>query len=198
MKAVKKLLEKWEQEKRTPKTKAYYEKLLGSFDLETLKKLKKIIDLLDEEIKLDVSCGKYEPPYAIGIETNKFEKANLLLSDVKKILNLFSDSKYLLIPPLPDNQNQKEIIIYSPINDFSTALQDWCFKYPYEENFANFKRALYEITAQESSIESEELNLDKLDFHKALFLLRTLYRKMLDMLEAFCARGYFTFRNEVY
>ena len=147
MKAVKKLLEKWEQEKRTPKTKAYYEKLLGSFDLETLKKLKKIIDLLDEEIKLDVSCGKYEPPYAIGIETNKFEKANLLLSDVKKILNLFSDSKYLLIPPLPDNQNQKEIIIYSPINDFSTALQDWCFKYPYEENFANFKRALYEITA---------------------------------------------------
>jgi len=46
-------------------------------------------------------------------------------------------------------------------------------------------------------ISEEELNnLDKLDFHKALFLLRTLYKKMLNVLEAFCTGGYFNVRNE--
>lgn len=50
----------------------------------------------------------------------------------------------------------------------------------------------------EDEISEEELNkLDKLDFHKALFLLRTLYRKMLDVLEVFCTGGYFNVRNEV-
>lgn len=45
------------------------------------------------------------------------------------------------------------------------------------------------------TMKNKKLNLSTLDFYQALFLLRTFYKKLIDILEAFCG-GAFTFRNE--
>jgi len=54
MKETKKILENWEKEKKTPKDVLYYNKMLKSFNFETINKLKKFIKILNEEYNLSI------------------------------------------------------------------------------------------------------------------------------------------------
>lgn len=147
-----KFIKKVEKEKKKPKTVAYYLKILERFPVKIIKKFEKVLAIIDEEIKLDTSSSKCEPPYVLEIEMDKFQKAGLLASDAKKILGLLS--YYLLIPKLPEENhkaNLSKIEIYSPVNAFSFAIQDLAFKYPYEENLRNFKGAIEKAIASKAT-----------------------------------------------
>ncbi len=90
-----------------------------------------------------------DAPYVLEIENMKFTKKGLLLSDVEKILKLFCSPNFFLLPELPKKEDLPPLnfafFIFSPVNAWSGGLQEYCYQYPYEENFNAFKRVISDL-----------------------------------------------------
>ncbi len=152
-----KIVEEFEKEKKQPKTQSYYRNLLKAFEEDTIEKMAKIVAIISEEISIHVpevhnmpnGVSIELPPYLLEIENSKFVKGGLLLSDVEKILNLFTTPKFLLFPESPKKEDLPPVsiafFIYSPINGWDEAAQDLIYQYPYEGNFKTFKEAVLEF-----------------------------------------------------
>ena len=110
-------------------SQSHYEELLRSFNVGTLNKMKKIIGIIEEEINLRSETGNI---CHLQIEKSKFTKAGIPISDVSKILRMFSeDENYWILPWFSSRgQTEKSILIEFLSHEL------------YKTNLKNFKQAL--------------------------------------------------------
>ena len=161
MNIAQEIIKKWDDEKKIPKDVSYYKKLLAKQNQETLEKISKVVNIINEEINIFNDIGAYEPPYHLTLDKKKIVDNGILISDFLKIVELLKSDFYMVLPKNNDYFNKKEmkeieeeLFIILPIEDWNVVLQKSCFEYPYEENFKNFTEALKEI--KEEKINKKE------------------------------------------
>lgn len=167
MKASKKLVEKQEKEKTKVKSTFYYKKVIKSLDSEIIEKMKKVVRIIHEEIKLYNFHG-CEPPYLVKIDEDKIKKTGLILSDAEKIIELFTTFSYFVLPQLPPPSEKdgwiSKLMVNLPIQNWNIATQDWNFEYPYEQNFENFYKVITGTDGKNTKKRTEDTRTNVLIF----------------------------------
>jgi len=186
MKILKELVEKQKKEKEKTKDVSYYKKLLLNKKDETIEKIGKVINIIEEEMNIFSDYGSHEPPYSTIISEEKILENKLLVPDTKKIIELIRSNPYLALPKndeIPQREwasekdliigetREEKIIVVFPKNDWHTGLQDWYFKYPYEQNFKNLTEALEGIKKGKSN-EEESRSTDWFNYKKCSVTFR--------------------------
>lgn len=133
MKASKEFIAKQNKLCLTPKTQTEYERILGRLNSELVKKMGKIVGIIEEEMNLSEDIINF----SLYIPHEKFISENITLSDTEKILDKFcNDAQYAVLPKLPKEQEGGYFVIYPPVED------------PFSDNFNNFRKMVTKITQQ--------------------------------------------------
>ena len=110
----------------TPKTQNEYEKLLDTYNILNLEKMKKIIDIFAEQAEITPT---FESDGVLSIPHSKFTESGLLLSDVLDILHLFEDINFMILSKFPVSKKDS-ISLVLPLHGL------------FAKNFHNFKKSL--------------------------------------------------------
>jgi hypothetical protein len=166
---ARKVFAEFEEKKKIPKTSDYYKKLLESFERVTIEKMAKIVAVISEELSLLSFDEREEPPYVVEIPKNKFTKT-ILLSDVEKIIKLFCQPKFLILPEFPKReglqiQDINCFFIYYPLHNYGDT-DEYFYQYPYGENFNTFKEVVSDLNNTDMDVPPEK----QTDDHKIKIL----------------------------
>jgi len=168
-----KIVEEWhkkeEKEKQKVKEISYYKKIILKKDKEIIKKIYKVLEIIEEEMTLFSDYERYDIPFGSIIDKNKLSENKILISDFKKIINLLRSSKFIVIPKddewPSDNKTEKkekEIFVLFPRNDSCEEIEETeeeYFGYPYGQNFENLNKAIKEIMCSNENLKTNNHNM---------------------------------------
>ena len=160
--ASQKIVEEWKNEKKKVKKVSYYKNILSQENKKIVEKIYKVLEIIKEEMVLSTNYEEYEKPFIVDIDESKLLENKILVSDFKKIIGLLRLYMYAVIPRNKEWFSHKEIeeigekiIFILPIGGWCNVTQDECFKYPYEQNFINFNKAIEEIMHPKENLKND-------------------------------------------